>query len=86
MIMASDNLLAYPELKKELKIHIDTSKFQLGAVIGQKCKPIAFYSRQLTYDQKWYTLTNRELFRIVENLKEFRTILIGQRLRIYTHH
>ena len=28
----------------------------------------------------------RELLSIIETLKEFRTILIGQKLRIYTDH
>ena len=33
-----------------------------------------------------YTLTEREMMSIVGTLKLFRTILIGQRLRIYTDH
>ena len=33
-----------------------------------------------------YTVTEREILRIVETLKEFRTISLGQKLRIYTNH
>ena len=33
-----------------------------------------------------YTLTEKELLSIVETLKYFRTVLIGQRLRIHTYH
>ena len=58
----------------------------LGAVISQKGKPITFYSRKLTDSQKSYTVTEKELLIIVETLKEFRTLLLGQRLRIYTDH
>ena len=36
--------------------------------------------------QQWYKVTQRELLSIVETLKEFRTILIGHRLRIYTDY
>ena len=47
---------------------------------------IAFYCRKLTDVQQQYTVTERELLSIVENLKDFRTILLGQKLRIYTDH
>ena len=47
---------------------------------------IAFYCRKLTDVQQQYTVTERELLSIVENLKYFRNILLGQKLRIYTDH
>ena len=56
------------------------STFELGAVISQKGKPIAFYSEKLTDAQHRCTLTERELISIVETLKEFRTILLGKKL------
>ena len=67
---------------KHLKIQTNASAFQLGVIIIQKVKAIAFFSRRLTNSQKRYTLTEKELPIIVETLKEFRTILIGQKLRI----
>ena len=84
--MACNNLLTYLYFNKTFKIHTDASVFQLGAVISPKEKPISFYSRKLTYAQQRYTVTERELPSIVETLKYFRTILIGQKLRIYTDH
>ena len=36
--------------------------------------------------QKRYTVEEKELLIIIENLKEFQTILLGQRLKIYTNH
>ena len=68
-IVASDNLLTYPDFNEKIKIHTDASAFQLGAVIIQKGKPIAFYSRKLTDDQMRYTVTERKLINIVETLK-----------------
>ena len=52
-----DNLLTYLDFNENFKLHTDASVFQLGAVINQKGKPITFYSRKLTYDQKRHTLT-----------------------------
>ena len=49
-------------------------------------KAIAFYSRKLTEPQTQYTVTEKELLSIVETLKEFYKILLGQQLNIYTDH
>ena len=56
-IVACDTLLTYPDFNETFKIHTDVSAFQLGAVIRHKGKPIASYSRKLTYSQKRYTVT-----------------------------
>ena len=85
-IVARDTLLAYPDFNKTFKIYTDARNFQLGVVISHNGKPIAFYIRKITGDQKIYKVTEKELLRIIETLKEFRTILLGQRLRIYTDH
>ena len=85
-IMARNNLLTYPGFNETFKIHTNASAFQLGAVVSQKGKPIAFYSRELTDDKQWYKVTEREILSIVETVREFRTILFGYKLRVYTDH
>jgi hypothetical protein len=85
-ILARETLLSYPDFNKPFHIHTDASKIQLGAVISQNDKPIAFYSRKLKPAQTRYTTTERELLSIVEVLKEFRTILLGQELIVHTDH
>ena len=84
--MASDTLLTYPYFNENFKIHTNARAFQLVGVISQKGKPIAFYGGKLTDAQQRYTVTERELLSIVETLKEFRTMLPGQKLQIYTYH
>ena len=85
-IVARDTSLTNPDSNETFKTHTDASAFQLGAVISQKVKPIAFYSRKLTDAQQRYTLIDRELIIIVETLKGFRTISLGQKLRVNTDH
>ena len=85
-IIAREVMLAYPDFSKPFVIHTDASHHQLGAVISQDEKPIAFYSRKLNPAQSRYTTTERELLSIVETLKEFRTILLGQRIIVHTDH
>ena len=79
-------LLGYPDFNALFEIHTDASKFQLGAVISQKGKPIAFYSRKMNSAQQNYTTTEKELLSIVSNLKEFRNILLGHQIMVYTDH
>ncbi len=58
----------------------------MGAVIIQDNRPIAFFSRKLSGAQSKYTVTKLELLAIVETLKEFKGMLWGQRLNVYTDH
>ena len=85
-IMARETLLAFPDFNKPFDIHTDASKVQLGAIISQEGRPIAFYSRKLNPAQTRYTTTERELLSIVETFKEFRNILLGQQIIVHTDH
>jgi hypothetical protein len=75
-IISKETLLAYPDFDKPFIIHTDASHTQLGAVISQNNKPIAFYSQKLKPEQTQYTTTERELLCIVETMKDFRKILL----------
>jgi hypothetical protein len=79
-------LLSYPDFKKLFELHTDASQVLLGACISQEEKPVAFYSRKLNPAQTRYTTTERELLSIVETLKEFRNILLGQQIIVHTDH
>ena len=51
-VIGREVLLAYPDFNVPFEIHIDTLKLQLGAVISQKGKPIALYSRKMNTPPK----------------------------------
>jgi hypothetical protein len=59
---------------------------QLGAVITQDNRPIAFFSRKRSKTQQKYSVTEIELLAIVETLKEFKGLLWGQDIKVYTNH
>jgi RNase H-like domain found in reverse transcriptase len=85
-LLAKRVVLAYPNFKLPFDIYTDASGKQIGAVIQQQGKPLAFYSRKLTDAQTRYTVIELELLAIVETLQEYRTILYGQLINIYTDH
>src|SRR6476661_4836545 len=85
-VITRETLLAYPDFNKPFDIHTDAGLYQLGACISQNGRPIAFYSRKLNPAQTRYTTTERELLSIVEVLKEFRNILLGQQILVHTDH
>jgi hypothetical protein len=76
--------LAYPDFSKEFEIHTDGSSHQIGAVITQYNRPLAFFSRKLTKCQKKYSDIEIELLAIVEFLKEFKGMLWGQKMKVET--
>jgi hypothetical protein len=84
--IARDVVLAYPDFNEVFEIYTDASTRQLGAVIVQNNRPIAFFSRKLTETQQKYSVTELELLSIVETLKEFRGMLWGQKIKVYTDH
>ena len=51
-ILARNALSTYPDFNETLKIHTDSSVFQVGVFVSQKGKPIYFYSIKLTYFQQ----------------------------------
>lgn len=78
--------LTYPDFTIPFHIYTDASNYQLGSVIMQKGKPLAFYTRKMNRAQARYTTGEQELLSIVETLKEFQNILMGQQIVVHTDH
>jgi hypothetical protein len=64
--MSKETLLSFPDFAKPLHInhYADASDYQLGSVIMQDGKPLAFYSRKLNNAQRNYTTGEQELLSI----------------------
>ncbi len=78
--------MAYPDYSKVFEIYTDASSKQLGAVITQENRPMAFFSRKLSAAQPKYSVTKIELLAIIKILKEFKGMLWGQSIKVYTNH
>ncbi len=84
--IAKETVLAYPDFLKPFEIYTDASSMQLGAVITQDNRPIVLFSRKHSEMQQKYSVTEIELLAIVETLKEFKGMLWGQNIMVYTDH
>jgi hypothetical protein len=82
----ADVVLACPDCSKVFEMYTDASSKQLGAVITQDNRPIAFFSQKLSNMQRKYNITEIELPAIAETLKEFKGMLWGQNLKVFTDH
>jgi hypothetical protein len=81
-----EEVLAYPDYSEVFKIYTDASGKQLGAVITQENRPITFCSWKLSTTQRKYSVNEIELLAIVKTLKEFKGMLWGQSIKVYTDH
>ncbi len=84
--IAKEAVFAYPDYSKVFKIYTDASSKQLGAIITQHNRYIACFSWKLSTMQHKYSVTKIELLAIVETLKEFKGMLWGQYIKVYTDH
>jgi hypothetical protein len=84
--IAKDVVLAYPDYSKVFEIYTDASSKQLRAVITQGNRPIEFFSQKLSNMQHKCSATKIELLAIVETLKEFKGMLWGQKIKVFTDH
>ncbi|GJR29134.1 putative reverse transcriptase domain-containing protein [Tanacetum coccineum] len=79
-------ILALSKGSKNFVVYCDASHKELGAVLMQREKVIAYASRQLKVHEKNYTTHDLELGAVVFALKMWRHYLYGKKCVVFTDH
>nr|QHA33695.1 polyprotein [Chibugado virus] len=89
-VLASSDVLIYPDFSKPFVLTTDASDFAIGAVLSQgeigKDRPIHFASRTLSQSEEKYSVPEKEMLAIFWALKTFRNYLYGTKFKIFTDH
>jgi hypothetical protein len=89
--VSQETLLAFPDFEKEFHVYTDSSNNQLGAVIMQEGKPLAFYSRKISSAQTHYSTGEQELLTVgdsIEGLENYfflNIFLVANNVRLKNH-
>lgn len=86
--LTSDSVLTIYDPNKETILYTDASREGIAGILMQKFddgeKPIHYYSRQTTYDEKKYHSFELELLAVICSLQKFRLYLLGTVFKIVT--
>lgn len=85
-IVSKEVLLSFPDYTKCFQLYTDASDKQMGVVLMQGARTLAFFSKKLNGAQLNYGVGEKEMLSVVEALQEFRTMILGYPIDVYTDH
>jgi hypothetical protein len=84
--MTTTPILAMPNFNDSFTIETDASGDDIGAILSQQGRPIAFMSRGLGVTKQSWSTYAKEMLAIVEAIRLWRPYLLGRKFFILTDH
>ena len=89
-ITGPDVMLFHPDWNDQFELHVDASKLGCGAMLAQEkngvLRPVRFASRAFSPAESRWTTMHQELFAVKWGLEQFRSYIIGRRVKVVTDH
>lgn len=79
-------VLQLPDFSQEFTVKTDASGFAMGAVLTQKKRPLAYFSKQFPPSVRHSSAYVKEMVAIVEAVKKWKHYRTCQRFTIITDH
>ena len=80
----------HPDWNAQFELHVDASKLGCGAMLAQEkdgvLRPVRFASRAFTPAESRWTTMHQELFAVKWGLEQFRSYILGRRVKVVTDH
>ena len=81
----------YPDFNWDFILETDASAVGIGAVLSQRAEdgkvhPVAYASRSLSPQEKWYAITELETLAVVWAVSHFHAYLYGHDVHVFTDH
>ena len=84
--MTSPSVLTLPDYSQEFVVETDASNSGIGAVLLQRGKPLAFFSKALAPKHQDLSVYEKEMLAIVNVVQKWRPYLLGGRFVIKTDY
>ncbi|GMJ08032.1 hypothetical protein HRI_004472400 [Hibiscus trionum] len=79
-------VLTLPDFSEEFSVETDASEKGVGAVLVQKGKPLAFFSRGLGVRHQGLSVYEKEMLAALMAVKKWSAYLVGRHFKIKTDH
>ncbi|GMJ10271.1 hypothetical protein HRI_004696300 [Hibiscus trionum] len=84
--VSNAHVLTLPDFSVEFSVETDASDLGVGAVLTQRGKPIAFFSRGLGVRHQGLSVYKKEMLAVLMAVKKWSAYLVGRHFKIKTDH
>ena len=89
-ITSPNVMLHHPDWDSPFELHVDASKHACGAMLAQGkygiLRPVKIASRSFTSAESRWNTMHKELFAVKWGLEQFRSYILGRRVKVVTDH